>query len=114
MLDRMTLGEIPPKPHIAFRDEEGRIRFEHCFTRRGFDTGYTILYHQRPPTAEVALRDGERGAGALRPEEAPPQPLARRHLLTGDLPPAPDLLRARAPLLFNEEVTLSVARPAAG
>lgn len=112
MLDRMTLGEIPPKPHIAFRDGEGRIRFEHCFTRRGFDTGYTILYHRRPPTAEVGMR--EEDARAIRPVEAPPRPLARRHLLTGEVAPGPDLLRARVPLLFNDEVTLSVARPQAG
>jgi len=113
MLDRMTLGEIPPKPHIAFRDGEGRVRFEHCFTRRGFDTGYTILYHRRPPTAEtaVALRSEGGGVDALRPREAPPLPLARRHLLTNDVAPGPDLPRARTPLLFNADTTLSIARP---
>jgi homogentisate 1,2-dioxygenase len=116
MLDRMTLGDIPPKPHIAFRDNKGQIYYEHCFTRRGFDTGYTILYHRRPPTSEseTGLYEGEGGADALLPVEAPTPPLARRHLLTADVPSAPDLLRARTPLLFNEQVTLSVARPMGG
>jgi homogentisate 1,2-dioxygenase len=113
MLERQTVGEVPPKPHIIFRDAEGRLRYEHCFTRRGFDTGYTILYHRRPPTAEVAvaLREEGGGAAALQPQAAPPQPLARRHLLTSDVAPAPDLPRARTPLLFNDDVILSIARP---
>lgn len=116
MLDRHTLGEIPPKPHITFRDAEGRLYYEHCFTRRGFDTGYTILYHRRPPTAEVGLRLWEEGRGphALRPEPAPPRALARRHLLTQEVAPGPGLLQARTPLLFNEDVILSVARPSEG
>jgi homogentisate 1,2-dioxygenase len=115
MLERQVVGEIPPKHHIAFRDAEGRLRYEHCFTRRGFDAGYTIFYHRRPPTAEVAvgLREQGRGAWALRPEPAPETPLARRHLLSGDVAPAVALLDARTPLLFNEDVTLSVARPTA-
>src|SRR5262249_25172736 len=69
-----------------------------------------------PPTAEVAvaLREEGGGAAALQPAAAPARPLARRHLLTGEIAPAPDLVRARTPLLFNEDVILSVARPTGG
>ena len=55
MLDRMTAGVVPAKPHTALRDDAGRLRYEECLTRDGFDGPYTILYHQhRPHTQEVA------------------------------------------------------------
>ena len=37
MLERMTAGEVPAKPHTALRDADGRLRHEECLTREGFD-----------------------------------------------------------------------------
>ena len=33
MIDRMQLGEVPGKPHTAFRSPTGELRYEECFTR---------------------------------------------------------------------------------
>ena len=52
MLDRMTAGTVPDKPHTALRDAAGQLRHEECLTRDGFEGAFTILYHeQRPHTA---------------------------------------------------------------
>jgi homogentisate 1,2-dioxygenase len=114
MLERLVVGTVPPKHHIALRDAEGRLLWEECFTRDGFDGPYTIMYHLRRPHEQ---RVAAVAHGWPAPELAPAareRPLAKRHyrsqlLATPEGPP----VDARVPLLFNEDVVLSVARPTA-
>jgi len=42
MIDRMQPGEVPAKPHTAFRSPSGALRFEECLTRRGFDGEFDL------------------------------------------------------------------------
>ena len=49
MLERMQVGEVPAKHHIAMRGPEGELRHEECITRQGFDGPYTIAYHLHRP-----------------------------------------------------------------
>lgn len=112
MLDRMSAGRLPPKHHLALRDEEGRLLHEECLTRAGFDGPYTILYHRHRPHAHHAA-PVEHGwappAGAR-----PPRPLLRRHYRTQDLPPrGGPPLDARVPLLAGADVVLSLVTPSA-
>jgi homogentisate 1,2-dioxygenase len=109
MLDRMVVGEVPPKHHVALRDAAGKLRYEECITRDGFEGPYTILYHvRRPHTHHLA----EARHGWALPAAAPEQALAKRHYRSQDLPrrggPPVD---ARAPLLHHEDVVVGVARP---
>jgi homogentisate 1,2-dioxygenase len=109
MIDRRTGGEVPPKPHTAFRGPGGALRYEECLTREGFDGPFTILYHEHRPHEQ---RPAERRHGWALPAAAPPRALAKRHYRTQDLRArggAP--VDARAPLLFNEDVVLSVLFP---
>jgi homogentisate 1,2-dioxygenase len=110
MLDRMICGDVPRKHHIAFRNPQtGSLYFEECLTREGFDGPYTILYHQRRPHAQKAIHPN---FGWRLPEAAPAKPLTKRHYKSQELKnnggPA---LAARIPLLFNDDVTLSVLKP---
>lgn len=111
MLDRMTAGTLPEKPHTALRDAEGKLRHEECLTREGFDGPFTIMYHQhRPHTA--ALAAAAHGWEVPSPADEEAQPLARRHYRTQDLPPRGDApIDARVPLLFNDDVVLSAVTP---
>jgi homogentisate 1,2-dioxygenase len=43
VIDRMAEGDLPPKPHTAFRSASGKLRYEECLTRRGFDGEFSIL-----------------------------------------------------------------------
>ena len=36
MIERRFAGIIPPKPHTAFRDADGKLFYEEMFTRGGF------------------------------------------------------------------------------
>jgi len=108
LIERRVAGDVPSKPHIAFRGGDGALRYEECLTRQGFDGPYTILYHLGRPHEGSA---GRPMRGFPVPEARPLPPLARRHYRTGALPPGGTAAFSRVPLLFNEDVVLSVARP---
>ena len=110
MLHRHTLGRIPPKPHTAFRDEQGRLLMEVCVTREGFHGPFTILYYRTPPTDEFAV---ERIAlpGFCPVELVPEQALHRRHIRTQDLRPGGDFLTGRKTLLVNPDIHVGVCKP---
>lgn len=111
MIERMAVGELPRKHHIALRDAAGKLRHEECFTQGGFEGPYTIAYHERAP--HTARAKGFVEAFAF-PTAAPARPLARRHYLSGNVAPrggAPH--KARTPLLFNRDVVLSITKPTA-
>jgi homogentisate 1,2-dioxygenase len=109
VIDRWTQGRIPEKPHTIFRDESGALYYEECFTREGFDGPYSILYHRQPPTQEVEI--GAAGRGFSGPSAAPKEFLRRRLFDSGRAAAGGAMLDARTPILFNEDVTISVARP---
>lgn len=124
MLERRAAGEFPSKPHTELRSPGGRLRYEECITRRGFDGPYSIVYHEgRPHEAmprtltELGLPELESAVAAVgtfaRGAAAPggSDPLLRRHFRSSALPPGGDPLRARRALLGNEDVALSVLRP---
>lgn len=110
MLDRRVAGRVPAKHHIAFRDDEGKLLYEECLTRKGFDGPYTLMYHQRKPHT---ARSVPANHGWAAPEEAGrDRPLKRRHYQsqamsrTGGAP-----VDARVPMLFNEDIVLSMVHP---
>jgi homogentisate 1,2-dioxygenase len=110
VLDRIVQGTVPLKHHVALRGEAGALLFEEAYTRDGFDGPYTLAYHLRPPHA---IRAGEARHGFAAPAPAPPGRLARHHLRTGALPPrGGPALDARVPLLFNDDVVVSLSTPA--
>lgn len=109
MLDYIQRGEVPAKHHIAFRGEDGAIRWEECLTRKGFDGLYTILYHQfRPHEHTVAEPVVRRPIARVAETGA----LRKRHFRTQELPfPGGCPIEAQVPLLTNRDVTISIVRP---
>jgi homogentisate 1,2-dioxygenase len=116
MLDRAVSGEVASKHHLALRGPGGVLRHEECITRGGFDGPYSILYHLNRPHTLVPAGIGHvaaplRAAGAG-PLEVPA--LLRRHFRTSEVPAGGAPMDARAPLLFNEDVTLYVVKSISG
>jgi homogentisate 1,2-dioxygenase len=114
MLERMAVGKIPAKHHIALRDERGQLLWEECFTRDGFDGPYTISYHLRRPHEHRVAPATHGWPAAVAAPGVHERPLAKRHYRSQELPRtggAP--VDARVPMLFNEDVVLSVAHPTA-
>ena len=109
MLERIAVGDVPKKHHIALRSPTGNLRFEECVTRDGFDGPYTILYHERRPHAQHVSAPKH---GFRTPEAALKRKLAKRHYKSFELPRtggAP--VDVRVPLLFNADVVAGVLHP---
>ena len=105
MIDRMQLGEVPAKPHTAFRSSSGALRYEECLTRRGFDGEFSILYHEGPPMTDTLIGPAAPGRFDRKaPIAAEHQPL-RRRLLLGEKAP-----EGFTPVLFNGDVAVSLFR----
>lgn len=112
MLDRMQLGEVPKKHHIAFRKPDGGLFWEECFTRDGFDAAYSILYHQHRPHEGSTIPGFQ--LKTLKPEPGQVG-LSKKHVLGGSLVSqavSKKPLASRVPVFFNPDVVLSVMSPA--
>jgi homogentisate 1,2-dioxygenase len=131
MLDRLCFGEVPAKHHTALRSASGRLRYEACMTRKGFDGPYTIAYHEQRPQALQAEGaaifepyDTHVGAGArliasgLSRHHYPTLALGKAALERPSLgagspaqAPLPAASHARVPLLYNHDLVLSCLLP---
>ena len=104
------LGQVPPKRHTVFENPEGGMYYEHLMGNYGFGGLSSLLYSIHRPTQVLRtrfLRDVEW-------EADPDRTLRMRHLRTHALPSAgPSPFLDRTPLLFNNDVAMSLARPTA-
>jgi homogentisate 1,2-dioxygenase len=98
-------GAVPEKRHIQFRRPDGGLYAEELFSTKGFDSVYSLLYHLRPPTATIDVREWKRPAFALVPND----PLRNRHLVTSRSQTHGDAVEGRVPLLGNADILISVA-----
>ncbi|HTX57384.1 MAG TPA: homogentisate 1,2-dioxygenase [Candidatus Acidoferrales bacterium] len=99
-------GSLPHKRHIQFRRPDGGLYAEELFSTKGFESVYSLLYHQRPPTATIEVRPWERAAVRFVPNE----PLRNRHFKTARVQTGGDAIASRKPLLGNDDIVLSVAQ----
>src|SRR5690242_18803631 len=112
MLDRMAVGELPRKHHVALRAPNGALRYEHCLTRDGFDGAYSILYRERRPQALEAIALPAHVPDRISlAAEADTSALRRRHFRTSAVAAGTGWLASRMPLLCNRDVTLSESKP---
>lgn len=101
------LGKIPHKRHTTFKKPDGSLHYEQLFGTEGFDGMSSLLYHLHRPTQVRSVSE---------PRDVAPQ-AAVRHNITSrmlqgwELPPQDDFLVSRTPVLFNDDVILSMASP---
>ena len=107
MIQRHQLGRVPPKPHTAFHDADGKLLMEQCVTRRGFEGAFSILYFKIPPTDENAV-EATTVPGFCPFELVDEQALHRRHLRTQDVSPGGDFLTGRRTLLVNADIQIGI------
>ncbi|HEV8267783.1 MAG TPA: homogentisate 1,2-dioxygenase, partial [Thermoanaerobaculia bacterium] len=105
MLHYLRAGETPKKPHIAFRSADGKLRYEECFTRKGFDAEFSILYHEGPPMTDVEIAPSGPTCWSRQVAiPAPDVPLKRR-LILGEKAP-----EGFTPILMSDDVVVSLFR----
>ncbi|MBP7147648.1 MAG: homogentisate 1,2-dioxygenase [Acidobacteria bacterium] len=108
MIHRLQLGEVPPKPHTVFKPD-GKLAFEHCLTRQGFDGAFTILYHREPP--HWVTNEEDLGP---HPGDAPTAwdgHLRRCHMQTDRIPRGGSPFLDRKLLLGNHEIGVWMVHP---
>ena len=108
MIHRVTRGQIPDKPHTVF-EVDGQLTFEHCFTRAGFESLYTILWHRKPPHWVHTEEDLGRHPGWA--ETGWTGPLRRCHYRSAGLPVGGAPFLARRLLFANSDMGVWLSRP---
>ena len=99
-----SVGEVPRKRHVQFRQPDGRLYAEELMGEEGFSSDSALLYHRELPTRLVdAKAAGSDDAGLVAPEVLLP-----RHLMTHKLPEGGSLLD-RTVLMGNSSVRISYA-----
>lgn len=111
MIDRMSVGLMPDKPHTVLRDEAGHLFYEEMHTRGGFSDAFTYFYHRYAPTPALEVETTDRGHAIAVAHEAGAQPLKRRLYDTRRMPSSGTIFEDRIPLLFNKDVTVFFAAP---
>lgn len=111
MIDRMSCGLLPAKPHTVLRDAEGNLLYEEMFTRGGFSGAFTYLYHRYPTTPAVEVSETTRGHAVPEADEAARVPLKRRLYDSRKLPAGGMPVECRVPLLFNKDLAIYFACP---
>jgi homogentisate 1,2-dioxygenase len=101
------LGEIPAKRHSIFRKPDGGLYSEELMGNKGFTGPSSLLYHLRPPTQVLRVQE----YAALPWESEADRSFRHRHFRTGQLPPVQSPALDRIPVLYNDDVAISVASP---
>ncbi len=102
-----SVGEVPRKRHIQFRQPDGSLYAEELMGVEGFSAESALLYHRHLPTAILKAEPVDEPAVAR--ELQPNLPLLPRHFQTHSLPAGGDLVTGRQLLLANEDVRMSYA-----
>ncbi len=108
MIHRLQRGVVAAKPHTALY-VDGDLAFEHCFTRKGFELGYTIMYHRTPP--HWVERAADAGPHPGRAEAGWDGAVRRRHFLGPRMAEGGEPFTGRKLVLANGEVGIWLARP---
>lgn len=102
------LGNIPPKRHIQFRQENKELYHEELVSSKGFSGIYSNLYHIYPPTRVQQILDPEPFTSKICQDYH----LKQTHLNTSQLgSTGGDFLEARKMLLKNTDVAIGVCNP---
>jgi homogentisate 1,2-dioxygenase len=108
MIHRLKRGQIPAKPHTVF-EVDGSLCFEHCFTRAGFESIYTILWHRTPPHWVTTQEDlGPHPGWAPGRQQTP---LRRGHYLSSRIGRGDSPFLSRRLLFTNPDIVFWLGRP---
>ena len=103
------VGEVPRKRHTIFNGDDGARRHEQLMGQEGFSSRSALLYHRSSPSAITAIEPIDAPADTLERD----QPLTPRHVRTGSLAPAGDVVLDRRVLFGNSDVRVAFAAAAA-
>ncbi len=102
-----TLGEIPRKRHVQFRQKDGSLYAEQLFSTEGFSSDYSLLYHYHAPTAIIKTEEPY----DVMPKVAEEKMLKHRSFEGFNIKPVDDYLDSRKAILVNNDCHIVLAAP---
>jgi homogentisate 1,2-dioxygenase len=103
----VSRGNVPHKRHTQHRQPDGSLYAEELFGMEGFTGRSSLLYHVVPPTRTHKIEP----VRDLRLEAADDGVHHHRLVKTGAVPSGGNVIEARLPLFFNNDVVMGVVRP---
>jgi homogentisate 1,2-dioxygenase len=107
MPNYQRMGKIPHKRHSVFRNGEGSLYWEELVASHGFSGLSSLLYHLQRPTSVVQIKHRQN----LTWDADEDSTLRLRHFKSDRLPAVSSPALNRTPILFNQDVALSLVRP---
>ena len=104
------LGSIPEKRHTIHEKSNGDLYYEQLFGTEGFHGVSSLLYHYHRPTMVSKIGDTIN----LKPKPAINNNIVSRMLQGFNVKPKNDFIKARTPVLFNNDVQMDLASPKKG
>jgi homogentisate 1,2-dioxygenase len=101
------LGEVPAKRHSIFRRPDGELYAEELMGNKGFVGPSSLLYHIQRPTKVLRAHT----TAELEWHVELNRQLRHRHFRTHRLHPGVSITGGRIPLLYNNDVAVSLACP---
>ncbi len=105
-----TLGKIPKKRHVQFRDDSGNLYQEELFSTEGFSDIYSLIYHIHPPTKMIQVGEPY----SVAPKIVQDHQLNPRRLRGMKIKPEDDFMDSRKPVMVNSDIKIVLAAPRYG
>ncbi|MGN6476529.1 MAG: homogentisate 1,2-dioxygenase [Flavipsychrobacter sp.] len=102
-----SLGTIPEKRHVVFRNEDHQLYQEELVGTQGFCSLSSLVYHIHPPTC--VKQKGK--PYSVKPEVAIENSLNAMSFSGFDIKPTDDYLESRKTLFVNSQLTIGLAAP---
>ena len=102
-----SLGHIPDKRHVVFRNPEGKLYQEELVGTQGFASLSSLVYHLHPPTC--VRQKGK--PYSVKPEIAIENSLNAMSFTGFDIKPTKDYLESRKTLFVNGHLHIGLAAP---
>jgi homogentisate 1,2-dioxygenase len=102
-----SVGKIPKKRHVVFRQKDGSLYHEELFGTEGFSGTSSLVYHLNPPT--MVLEMGK--PYSVRPEIAVEDNLKAMSFQSFDIAPEEDYIKSRKILFVNDDMEIGIAAP---
>lgn len=102
-----SLGQIPDKRHVVFKDAKGKLYQEELVGTQGFSSLSSLVYHIHPPTC--VKQKGE--PYSVQPKIAIENSLNAMSFKGFDIQPEADYLKSRKVLFVNSSLHIGLAAP---
>ncbi len=102
-----SLGKIPHKRHVVYRQKSGALYHEELFGTEGFSSTSSLVYHLRPPTRVRQIGK----PWTVSPDISISDNLQALSFYGLKAKPEADYLESRKTLFINQDMSVAVAAP---